>query len=66
VVRAEGLHDQRLRGRPGSGSRTKLLINSTARARGAHAASMLAGLQKGWTQTVDRLGVLVEPGSQDL
>jgi uncharacterized protein YndB with AHSA1/START domain len=49
-----------------SGSRTKLLINSTARASGAHAASMLAGLQKGWTQTVDRLGVLVEPGSKDL
>jgi len=47
-----------------SGSRTKLLINSTALASGAHAASMLAGLQKGWTQTVDRLGVLVEPGPQ--
>jgi uncharacterized protein YndB with AHSA1/START domain len=44
-----------------SGSRTKLLINSTARASGANAASMLAGLQKGWTQTVDRLGVLLEP-----
>ena len=47
-----------------SGSRTKVLINSTALASGAHAASMLAGLRKGWTQTVDRLGVLVEPGPQ--
>ena len=49
-----------------SGSRTKLLINSTARASGAHATSMLAGLQKGWTQTVDRLGVLVEPRPKDM
>jgi uncharacterized protein YndB with AHSA1/START domain len=49
-----------------SGSRTKVLINSTALASGAHAASMLAGLQKGWTQTVDRLGVLVEPGPKDM
>ncbi len=49
-----------------SGSRTKLLIESSARASGANAAGMLAGLQKGWTQTVDRLGVLVEPGSKDI
>ena len=47
-----------------SGSRTKLLINSTARASGANAARMLARLQIGWTQTVDRLGVLVEPRPQ--
>jgi uncharacterized protein YndB with AHSA1/START domain len=47
-----------------SGSRTKLLINSTARASGANAARMLAGLQKGWTRTVDRLGVLLTPSSQ--
>lgn len=47
-----------------SGSRTKLLLNSTARGSGADKASLLAGLQKGWTQTVDRLGVLLEPGSQ--
>jgi len=25
---------------------------------------MLAGLQEGWTQTVDRLGVLLQPGFQ--
>jgi uncharacterized protein YndB with AHSA1/START domain len=28
---------------------------------GAKAASMLAGMQKGWAQTVDRLGVLLNP-----
>jgi uncharacterized protein YndB with AHSA1/START domain len=44
-----------------SGSRTKLLLNSTARGIGAKAASMLAGMQKGWAQTVDRLGVLLNP-----
>jgi uncharacterized protein YndB with AHSA1/START domain len=44
-----------------SGSRTRLLLNSTARGVGAAAAKMLAGLQKGWTQTVDRLGVLLNP-----
>jgi uncharacterized protein YndB with AHSA1/START domain len=49
-----------------SGSRTKLLINSTARASGANAPSMLAGLQKGWDQTVDRLGVLVEPPQREM
>jgi uncharacterized protein YndB with AHSA1/START domain len=49
-----------------SGSRTKLIINSTARASGANAAGMLAGLQKGWTQTVDRLGVLVEPPQKEM
>jgi len=47
-----------------SGSRTRLLLNSTARGSGADKASMLAGLQKGWTQTVDRLGVLLEPRGQ--
>jgi uncharacterized protein YndB with AHSA1/START domain len=44
-----------------SGSRTKLLLNSTARGTGVKAASMLAGMQKGWAQTVDRLGVLLNP-----
>jgi hypothetical protein len=64
VVRAEGLHDHGLRCRPAPG---RCLQNAlaralgTARASGANAASMLAGLQKGWTQTVDRLGVLLEP-----
>jgi len=47
-----------------SGSRTKLLLNSTARGSGANRASLLAGLQEGWTQTVDRLGGLLEPRSQ--
>jgi uncharacterized protein YndB with AHSA1/START domain len=42
-----------------SGSRTKLVLNSTARGSGAKAPSMLAGLQKGWAQTVDRLDALV-------
>jgi hypothetical protein len=49
-----------------SGSRTKLLINSTAHASGANAPSMLAGLQKGWDQTVDRLGFLVEPLKKEM
>jgi len=44
-----------------SGSRTRLVLASTARGSGLNAARMLAGLQKGWTQTVDRLGVLLEP-----
>jgi uncharacterized protein YndB with AHSA1/START domain len=47
-----------------SGSRTKLLLNSTARGTGAKAASMVAGMQKGWSQTVDRLGVLLDPKPQ--
>jgi hypothetical protein len=44
-----------------SGSRTRLLLNSTARGVGAAGAKMLAGMQKGWAQTVDRLGVLLNP-----
>jgi uncharacterized protein YndB with AHSA1/START domain len=43
-----------------TGSRTTLVLNSTARGTGAKAAAMLAGMQKGWTQTVDRLGVLLD------
>jgi uncharacterized protein YndB with AHSA1/START domain len=46
-----------------SGSRTKLVLNSTARGTGAKAPSMLAGLQKGWAQTVDRLDALLHPKS---
>ena len=42
-----------------SGSRTRLLLNSTARGVGAVAARMLSGMQKGWAQTVDRLSVLL-------
>lgn len=44
-----------------SGSRTRLVLNSTARGSGAKAPSMLAGMQKGWAQTVDRLGALLHP-----
>jgi uncharacterized protein YndB with AHSA1/START domain len=47
-----------------SGSRTRLLLNSSARGKGAQAPRMLAGLEKGWTQTVDRLGVLINPKTQ--
>jgi uncharacterized protein YndB with AHSA1/START domain len=44
-----------------TGSRTKLLLNSTARGKGAQAPRMLAALDEGWTQTVDRLRVLLAP-----
>ena len=44
-----------------SGSRTRLRLNSTARGPSAEAAVMLAGMQKGWAQTVDRLGALLNP-----
>jgi uncharacterized protein YndB with AHSA1/START domain len=47
-----------------SGSRTRLLLNSSARGKGAQAPRMLAGLEKGWTQTVDRLGALLDPNRQ--
>ena len=49
-----------------SGSRTKLLLNSTALGKGAHAPRMLAGLDKGWTQTVDRLRVLLDPTQKEM
>jgi uncharacterized protein YndB with AHSA1/START domain len=41
--------------------RTKLLLNATARGPSAEAARMLAGMHKGWAQTVDRLGALLNP-----
>jgi uncharacterized protein YndB with AHSA1/START domain len=44
-----------------SGSRTRLLLNSTARGSGSEAAVMLAGMHKGWAQTVDRLSILLNP-----
>jgi uncharacterized protein YndB with AHSA1/START domain len=44
-----------------SGSRTRLHLESTARGIGAVAASLLAGMQKGWAQTVDRLRDLLRP-----
>jgi uncharacterized protein YndB with AHSA1/START domain len=47
-----------------SGSRTRLKLHSTARGVGAVAAAMLAGLQKGWAQTVDRLSDLFYPKAQ--
>jgi len=48
-----------------SGSRTRLHLNSTARGVGAVAAAMLAGMQKGWAQTVDRLRELLNPKRQE-
>ena len=47
-----------------SGSRTRLHLNSTARGVGAVAAAMLAGMQKGWAQTVERLRELLNPKRQ--
>jgi uncharacterized protein YndB with AHSA1/START domain len=47
-----------------AGSRTRVRLNSTARGVSAAAAMMLAGLQKGWAQTVDRLGDLFRPNRQ--
>ena len=44
-----------------SGRGTKLSLNTTARGAGAVALSLLAGLQKGWTETVDRLYTLLNP-----
>ena len=44
-----------------AGSRTRLRLNSTARGVGAVAAAMLAGMQKGWAQPVDRLTDLFTP-----
>jgi uncharacterized protein YndB with AHSA1/START domain len=46
-----------------TGSRTRLRLNSTARGSGAKAASMLSGMHTGWTQTVDRLGILLQPNT---
>jgi uncharacterized protein YndB with AHSA1/START domain len=43
-----------------SGSRTRLRLESTAQGRGEKSAHMLAGMEKGWTQTVDRLDVLLD------
>ena len=39
--------------------RTTLSLNATARGLGDEAAKMLAGMQKGWAQTVDRLNALL-------
>jgi uncharacterized protein YndB with AHSA1/START domain len=44
-----------------SGSRTRLRLESTARGSGENGPRMLAGMEKGWTQTVHRLGVLLNP-----
>jgi uncharacterized protein YndB with AHSA1/START domain len=43
------------------GSRTRLSLNSTASGLGPQAARMLASMQKGWAQTVDRLSALLFP-----
>ena len=44
-----------------SGRGTRLNLNSAARGPGAVAANMLAGFEKGWAQTVDRLSELMDP-----
>jgi uncharacterized protein YndB with AHSA1/START domain len=44
-----------------SGSRTRVVLNITARGTGAKGPSMLAGMHKGWAQTVDRLDALLHP-----
>lgn len=44
-----------------TGSRTRLRLNSTARGPGPEARAMLAGMHKGWAQTVDRLSLLLNP-----
>ena len=49
-----------------SGSRTRLLLNSTARGPGAEAAAMLAGMQKGWAQTIDRLSGLLNHRDKEM
>jgi uncharacterized protein YndB with AHSA1/START domain len=46
------------------GGRTTLTLNATARGPGEEAASMLAGMQKGWAQTVDRLNALINSKPQ--
>jgi uncharacterized protein YndB with AHSA1/START domain len=38
------------------GSKTKLVLNATARGASEIAAKFLSGMEKGWTQTIDRLG----------
>jgi PhnB protein len=43
------------------GGKTKLTLNTTARGPSAEAQPMLANMQKGWAQTVDRLGALFNP-----
>ncbi|HVJ22949.1 MAG TPA: SRPBCC domain-containing protein [Burkholderiales bacterium] len=39
-----------------SGGRTTVALNAVARGPGDEAAAMLKGMDKGWAQTVDRLG----------
>jgi uncharacterized protein YndB with AHSA1/START domain len=39
-----------------SDGRTTVAVNATARGPGDEAATMLKGMDKGWAQTVDRLG----------
>jgi len=46
------------------GGKTKLVLNATARGTGPVAARMLGGMHEGWAQTVDRLGVVVNPKPQ--
>ena len=46
------------------GGRTTLTLNATARGLGDEAEKMLAGMQKGWAQTVDRLNALLDSKPQ--
>ena len=39
-----------------SGGRTTVALNAVARGPGDEAAAMLKGMDKGWAQTIDRLG----------
>ncbi|HKQ29210.1 MAG TPA: SRPBCC domain-containing protein [Burkholderiales bacterium] len=56
VARLEEIIDVALEERSG---RTTLTLNATARGLGDVAEKMLAGMQKGWAQTVDRLNALL-------
>jgi uncharacterized protein YndB with AHSA1/START domain len=38
------------------GGKTKLVLNATARGSSDMAAKFLAGMEEGWSQTIDRLG----------
>jgi uncharacterized protein YndB with AHSA1/START domain len=40
-----------------SGGRTTVSLNAIARGPSDEAAAMLRGMDKGWAQTVDRLGI---------
>ena len=47
------------------GGKTKLTIRAHVLSAGPHAAMHLAGMEMGWTQTLDRLGAFVTGGKID-